>query len=358
MSAFHRVPEWSLSEAGLKEVDHLQKHLAANIDALEEGLLILDPEFTGLASGKRVDLLAVDRDAKLVVIELKRDDDAHMDLQALRYAAQVSHMTFREAAALLGGRGEPDPDAALLAHFNWEDLDEAAFNPAVRVLLVASDFGSELTTAVLWLTTAHDLDIRCIRLQPHNLEGRTLLNIEQVLPLKEAAAYQTGLKKKQAAEEKDTEKEALLRDWWTAVFAHAAARDAGHPFSGISPRGWSWMASSKELPGAQLDVAVGQHHWHVELRFQDGDAAGNRRLYEALADRRAEVEAAFEGEILWVPQEEGKKVCKVQHRCSDGGYKASPADRPTLQRAQAEAMLRFDAAVRPVLQGVAAEASG
>ncbi len=49
-------------------------------------------------SRRRIDLLAMDRFANLVVIELKRDvDGGHMEFQALRYSAMVSTMTFQEA---------------------------------------------------------------------------------------------------------------------------------------------------------------------------------------------------------------------------------------------------------------------
>ena len=49
-------------------------------------------------SGRRIDLLAVDRDANLVVIEFKRTDDGgHIELQAIRYAAMVANMTWDQA---------------------------------------------------------------------------------------------------------------------------------------------------------------------------------------------------------------------------------------------------------------------
>ena len=52
----------------------------------------------------------IDKAGNLVVIELKRDEDgAHMELQAIRYAAMVSTMTFERAvevyAAHLIGEG-------------------------------------------------------------------------------------------------------------------------------------------------------------------------------------------------------------------------------------------------------------
>ena len=61
--------------------------------------MVITEEFGDwLDSLRRIDLLCVNSDANLVVIELKRSDDGgHMELQALRYAAMVSAMTFDQA---------------------------------------------------------------------------------------------------------------------------------------------------------------------------------------------------------------------------------------------------------------------
>jgi len=68
----------------------------------------------------------------------------------------------------------------------------------VRIILVAADFGLELTTAVLWLTERHDLDITCVRAVPYQLNDRLLLNVEQVIPLPETASYQVSVRRKEA----------------------------------------------------------------------------------------------------------------------------------------------------------------
>ena len=92
------IPETSLSGEGMKERGDLQRWLRDNPDALEDGLFVLAEEYGEWAdSSRRIDLLALDQNGRLVVIELKRDEGAFMDLQAIRYAAMVAHMTLDRA---------------------------------------------------------------------------------------------------------------------------------------------------------------------------------------------------------------------------------------------------------------------
>lgn len=57
-----------------------------------------------------------------------------------------------------------------------------------------------MTTAVLWLNE-HELDIRCVRLRPYDLDGKTLLDVQQVIPLPETTEYLVRQKDKKAEEE-------------------------------------------------------------------------------------------------------------------------------------------------------------
>ena len=135
---------------------------------LDSDLLVISEEFALWEdSHRRIDLLAVDREANLVVIELKRDESGgHMDLQALRYAAMVSAMTWTKAVEVFGTYlevrdREDDPEEILLQFFGWEEPNDEEFGQDVRIVLAAPDFGKELTTAVLWMNQ-RDLDIRCV----------------------------------------------------------------------------------------------------------------------------------------------------------------------------------------------------
>ena len=162
---------------------------------LEDGLFVLAEEFGEWAdSGRRIDLLALDERGRLVVVELKRDEGAFMDLQALRYAAMVAHMTFERAVAAhegwlrarsLGGDARERIIEHLAAGDGVQPEIESA-NP--RILLAARDFPRELTTSVLWLRD-RGVDIRCVRLLPYRVDGTLVLDATPVIPLPEADDY-------------------------------------------------------------------------------------------------------------------------------------------------------------------------
>lgn len=196
------LPGTSFSAERIRERQDLQRILRSQIEVLGPDLLVIAEEYGDWEeSQRRIDLLAVDREAKLVVIELKRTSDGgHMELQALRYAAMVSTMTFAQAVdahrRFLTRYGKKtDPEEALLDFLRWGDVDEERFASDVRLLLVAQDFSRELTTAVMWLSE-RDLDIRCIRIRPYRLDERLLLDVQQIIPLPEAADYQIRIREK------------------------------------------------------------------------------------------------------------------------------------------------------------------
>lgn len=200
------------ADLGMYERADLQRLLRDDISALDEDLLVIAEEFGEWEDARRrIDLLALDKTGRLVVIELKRTDDGgHMELQAIRYAAMVSSMGFDEVARAYSAhcakhRANEDADARadLLNFLDAADADEEpVISSNARIILVSADFGREITTAVLWLNGFEGMDIRCVRLVPYELDGRVLLDIQQVLPLPEAADYQVRLRRKDVARDR------------------------------------------------------------------------------------------------------------------------------------------------------------
>ena len=214
------VAETTFAAAGFRERADMQRLLRTQIEVVSPDTMVLAEEFGEWEdSSRRIDLLGLDRDANLVVVELKRTEDGgHMELQALRYAAMVSTMTFEQAAAAHGRhlvRLGQDADGArqvILDFLAWDEPDEDRFGQDARIVLVAADFSKEITSTVLWLNR-RDVDIRCVRLRPYQLDGRLLVDAQQVIPLPEAEEYQVRVREKEGRERR-----ARAADWTHDLF--------------------------------------------------------------------------------------------------------------------------------------------
>jgi RecB family endonuclease NucS len=99
-----KLEETTFSAVGFHERKDLQRLLREKIDVIAPDTLVISEEFDDWDEARRrIDLLAIDKLARLVVIELKRTEDGgHMELQAIRYAAMVSTMTFDQAVSTFG----------------------------------------------------------------------------------------------------------------------------------------------------------------------------------------------------------------------------------------------------------------
>jgi len=225
-----KIPTTTFEAEQILERADLQRLLRDRIHILAPEVLVVSEEFGGFADvRRRIDLLGIDRNAHLVVFELKRTEDGgHLELQSLRYAAMVSAMTFEDLVELFANfLRKVKPDLAGEAQQMLADwLEEAGGTGAeisreVRLVLVAAGFDKEITTTVLWLTEVYGLDIRCIRLHPYKLDQRLLLDVEQLIPLPEAQDITVKLRKREA---KAREARASGADWTQYVVISPAGR--------------------------------------------------------------------------------------------------------------------------------------
>ncbi|WKZ39617.1 MAG: hypothetical protein QY328_15255 [Anaerolineales bacterium] len=201
-----KIEETSFSAAKVRERTDLQRLLRNQIEIISPNILIVAEEFGEWEdSRRRIDLLGVDKNANLVVFELKRTEDGgYMDLQSLRYAAMVSTMTFDKVVEVYSNYlsvndSNEDAEQKLLDFLEWDSNKDEYFAQDTRIVLVSAEFSKELTTSVLWLNT-YGIDIRCVRIKPYNDNGRTLVDIEQLIPLPEASDYQVRVSAKNRQE--------------------------------------------------------------------------------------------------------------------------------------------------------------
>ncbi|MBX3480602.1 MAG: DUF4268 domain-containing protein [Caulobacter sp.] len=350
------VAETSFSAEGIYERKHIQQLLKAHIEVLDERLMVIAEEFGDwLDSSRRIDLLCLDSDANLVVVELKRTDDGgHMELQALRYAAMVSTMTFDqlvETHARFRGPAQPDEDGAradVLEFLGWDDVYEDQFGRDTRIVLAAADFGKELTTAVIWLIE-RGIDIRCVRLKPYRMaEGPILLDIQQLIPLPEAASFQTQIGvKRQAERQSRTVRHELRYRFWDGLLTYARQHTQIH--ANRKPSQDGWISGGIGRSGFSLTYSVRREDAQVELWIALGSGGiaktKNKAAFHALLEQREAIEADFGDALEWqeLPDGDGSRIRFVL----PGGYKAPAEQWPEIHAKLTDAMIRLDVTMRP-----------
>lgn len=178
-----------LGDLGVWERFDVQEWIEKSPDILGEELLVIAKELP-LPSGIRLDLLAIDRKANLVIIELKRDDSGDsIEWQAIKYASYCSNFLpddiFSYYAQYLG----TDIDDAQLTIEEFIDEELENLNQKQRLLLVAKDFHPDVLSAVLWLRE-YELEIKCVRLRSYvDDDGDLFITPDTIIPLPEAKDY-------------------------------------------------------------------------------------------------------------------------------------------------------------------------
>lgn len=352
--AFRSLSQASFADLKVRERDDLQRLLRSQIEVLGDDLYVLTEEFGDWDdSRRRIDLLAIDSQANLVVIELKRTNDGgHMELQAIRYASMVSAMTFERAEQIHGEflvrMGEPAEVARtrMLTFLGWEEPDEESFAPDVRIVLVSEDFGKELTTAVLWLRE-RDIDIRCVRLRPYQDGDRRLIDVQQIIPLPEANEYQVQLREKeQVGRKKRAERYDVRLKFWEGLVAIARSRNTRH--ANIKPGAYHWLGAGSGIRGLGFNYAIVQEYGVAELYIDRGEAAENKRIFDQLHARKDEIEKAFGGTLSW-ERLDTKRACRIKHVIEQGGYRSPEPQWPQIQSEMVDTMSKLEASLKPGL---------
>lgn len=338
----------------MKERDDLQRLLRVQIDVLDPDLYVIAEEFSNWEdSSRRIDLLAIDRQANLVVIELKRTlDGGHMELQSLRYAAMVSAMTWEQMVEahrnfLIDIGNQEHAEQRILSFLQWEEPQKDVFPADVRIVLASADFSKELTTAVLWLNE-RDLNIRCYRIVPYQNGPQLLVDVQQVIPLPEAEEYQIRLKEK-AQQEREarletSERHEIYRRFWTGVLEKAKPILDLH--QAVTASRENWLVSSNY--GIQFGYVMNASAGRVEVNLQRPTKAENKAIFDELAANRSKIEAAFGGPLSWQRLDDNhisKVACNVT-----GGSLKDEGSWDAMQTNLVATMKRFFNAIEPYVR--------
>lgn len=345
----------SFAELGYRERDDLQRLLRERIDAIVPDGFVIAEEFCDWDdSNRRIDLLVLDRDANLVVVELKRTDDGgHSELQALRYAAMVSMITFEQVVEAHRGFVsrigiDADPQLRILDFLGWSEPDEERFAQEVRIVLASAEFSKELTTTVIWLND-QGIDVRCVRMKPYRSDGKAILDVQQILPLPETQDYQVRVREKNSSEKiarrGQTDRERKFLSFWEGLLAKANQRSPLH--QNISPSKESWVQTSSR--GLVMAYVLARDKGRVELFISRSVSVENKKIFDGLWLNRSQVEIDFGGPLKWERLDE-RVASRISHEVASEGSFQDESKWGALQDDMVAAMLKLEKTLGPHIQ--------
>lgn len=312
----------SFTSLKLSERNHLQKWILDHPEMLGEPLLIITEEFDGWnETRERLDVLALDEKGQLVIIENKLDDSGRdVVWQAMKYAAYCSSLSKAEITKIYADYLGPDEaskaEAKIAEFLGHEDFSDVEINEGSnqRLILTAAKFRPEVTATALWMID-HQINIQCMRITPYSLEGKILLNVEQVIPPQEAKDFMIKISQKKSEEQQDKSRNT---DWvikrkrfWNKL-TQALTGEARALFQNRTASLDSWMMGSTGISAVSHTFNFHKNRLRYQISIQKPEGAENSRIFEALYSQKEAIETDFGHALEWKPLD-GRKACRIQY---------------------------------------------
>jgi len=237
-----------------------------------------------------------------------------------------------------------------LCEFYGKEYDEISLNKGTgqRIILVAAKFRKEVTSTVLWLMN-YNIRIQCFRVTPYKKDDELFLDIEQIIPMKDAEDYVIKMAEKAQddimIENRLKSSDALRLEFWTALLKEMAKKS--ELFKNISPKKDNWISAGSGISGVPFAFVVLKTYARVETYIDTGDKNENKKLFDHLHQNKEAIETAF-GEALTWGRLDDKRASRI---CS--GIDCNPYDRENwnfIIPELTERMVRFEKALRDYLK--------
>ena len=305
----------------LKERQHLQEWIAKSPEVLGEPLLIIQKEFDGFdQTHERLDLLALDKSGKLVVIENKLDDSGRdVTWQAIKYASYCSSLTQEEIFDIYASylmKPKEEAKKMILSFLEVEDFDDIDVNPenTQRMILVAANFRKEVTSSVLWLRN-FGIDINCIKVSPYMYNGKLMVEFDQIIPIKEAEEYTIKMAEKKKVDSQNAEnkkrKENDRSIFWRKFIEYNEQVNGKYATSSVTTESWLGKGGLN-LGGVGINLVIGRQACRTEIYINTGTREENKKIFDYLYKYKDQLEKNL-GELSWERLDD-KVVCRISKR--------------------------------------------
>jgi len=195
----------------------------------------------------------------------------------------------------------------------------------------------------------YNIRIQCFRVTPYKKDDELFLDIEQIIPMKDAEDYVIKMAEKAQddimIENRLKSSDALRLEFWTALLKEMAKKS--ELFKNISPKKDNWISAGSGIAGVPFTFAISKVYARVELYIDTGDKVENKKLFDYLHQNKEAIEAAF-GEAMTWERLDDKRASRISSSIDKNSYDRENWDFiiPELT----ERMVRFEKALRDYLK--------
>ena len=251
-----KIESTTFKKLGFKEREHLQEWIANNPSCLNEELLIIQKEFNGFNdTSERLDLLAIDKQGNLVIIENKLDDTGKdVTWQVIKYSSYCATLNSTQIITIFGQYltkiGSIDNAEVALSEFlETEDFRERLnIGNSQRIMMIAGEYRKEVTSSVLWLLN-YGLRVQCFKATPFKLQEQLFLNLEQIIPIKEAEDFVISMANKTReevdAQEQSKERYSVHLNFWKQYLKEI--NKVTSIYQNVTPSKYNWIGGGSGM---------------------------------------------------------------------------------------------------------------
>lgn len=201
----------------------------------------------------------------------------------------------------------------------------------------------EHTRAVTWLneTTPDDVAFYLVQVAAYRIGDSAPAPLFTVITGPSAEGKGFGRQKKQLAE-----RHVLRLKFWEGLLERAkekgvlthAQRSAGKE---------SWIGGASGRSGLSFNYVVWMDdEAAAELYIDTGDVGNNKRIFDGLFAKKAEIERAFGGALEWERLED-RRACRIRFTQHLGGLSAGESEWPKIWDPLIDAMQQLVTALKP-----------
>jgi hypothetical protein len=166
--------------------------------------------------------------------------------------------------------------------------------------MIAGEFRKEVTSTVLWLLN-YGLRIQCFKVIPYKLGEQLFLNLEQIIPIKEAEEFVISMANKSREEvgtqEQMKERHIVRRKFWTAYLKEI--NKATSLYQNVSPSKDHWISAGSGISGVTFTSVVTGDYIRIELSIHGKTQEENKAIFDALESQKSTIETTFGNPLEW-----------------------------------------------------------